>query len=196
MRLPVCIFDIESNMLCPSCQERLDNGEINEFDIEFSKWLLGRARQYPSLADLHLMRAIRVTRYLVLLVRRGQTSLLEDATGLLDEMSEAFGEVMIVEGPVKLRAFVRHLIAPAVEMGINSLYLPDGTKESIVMLRDIDRDRIRFTKEELRQIVSGVTGQPVLFEYESDRVKKEEEEVPDEFEERLRQFGPRRRRRM
>jgi hypothetical protein len=40
MRLPVCNFDLESDMLCTNCQARLDRGEITSFDVEFSKWLL------------------------------------------------------------------------------------------------------------------------------------------------------------
>ena len=35
MRLPVCNFDLESDMLCTNCQARLDRGEITPFDITF-----------------------------------------------------------------------------------------------------------------------------------------------------------------
>ncbi len=57
MRLPVCNFDIESDMLCPNCQAKLDRGEITEFDIQFSKWLLEKEKQYPSLDGLTLRKA-------------------------------------------------------------------------------------------------------------------------------------------
>ncbi len=195
MKIPVCNFDIESNMLCPNCQERLDNGDITKFDIDFSKWALEVGKQYPALVDLHILRAIKVGSRLILIVKKRQKNLLLSEEDFLEELKSEFGDVMVFEKPLKLRSVVRSLIAPAIEVGVNSLYLPTGAKESIVMLRDDDKDRITFTLEELRGIVSGVMGESVLFEFQGERVKKEEESTQDtEFDERMREIGERPRR--
>ena len=165
MRLPVCNFDIESNMLCPNCQERLDQGKITEFDIRFSKWILDREKEYETLMDLHLLRAIKVSDYVILLVKKRQEQIIRSNEALMDEIQNEFGELLVYEGPTKLRTLVRTLIAPSVEVGVNSLYLPTGAKESIVMLRDEDKERIKFSTEELREIVSAIMDESVLFEY-------------------------------
>ncbi len=185
MKLPVCIIDLESDFLCPSCQDKLDRGAISEFDIEFSKWILERAKEYPELDRLNLLRAIRLDDRLVLVVKKSREILLENED-LMNELKELYGEVLILDGPAKVRTVVRKLIAPAIEVGINSLYLPDGTKESIVMLKTEDRGRIPYSKEELRQIVSAVTGESVLFEYQDERKEQLREDVPDELGKRLR----------
>ncbi|MGY5853150.1 MAG: hypothetical protein RTU92_06250 [Candidatus Thorarchaeota archaeon] len=194
MKIPVCNFDIESNMLCPNCQERLDNGDITNFDIDFSKWALEVGKQYPALVDLHILRAIKVDSRLILIVKKRQKNLLLSEEDFLEELKSEFGDVMVFEKPLKLRSVVRSLIAPAIEIGVNSLYLPTGAKESIVMLRDDDKDRITFTLEELRGIVSGVLGESVLFEFQGERIKKEEASASDEFDERMREIGERPRR--
>ena len=112
---------------------------------------------------------------------------------LVDELTEKFGEVMVVEGPPKLRRVIREFIHPANEIGVNSLYLPDGSKENIVMLREEDRERIQYSSSDLRVIVSAIMGESVLFEYQDDRVKVEkEEEAPDEFDQRMEELGQRR----
>lgn len=191
MKLPVCKFDLESDTLCGNCQEKLDNGEITKFDVAFSGWLLGRARSVPSIEDLTLLRAINAAGRLVLVVKKKHRAKLEAAQDLIDEMTERFGEVLIIEGPVKLRTLVRRLIHPVVEVGVNSLYLPDGVRESIVMLRAEDRDRVPYTKEDLRAIVSAVLGEMVLFQFEDDRIEKEEESS-DGFDEKMREFTERR----
>lgn len=193
MKLPVCVFDLESDMLCPSCQERLDKGELNEFDIEFSKWIMGRAKEYPELEDLHLLRAVKTGGRLILVLRKKTVGVLQSAEALMDEMGEAFGEVLIFESPVKLRRIVRNLIEPAIEVGVNSLHLPDGFRESIVMLRPEDRERILYSKEDLREIVSAVMGESVLFEYQDERIEKDETTQDDSFGEKLREFSVRRR---
>jgi hypothetical protein len=193
MRLPVCNFDLESDMLCTSCQAKLDRGEITAFDIEFSKWLLEKEKDHPNLEGFTLQRATRTENRLILIVKKKSKDLLLAEEAIMDELREKYGEVMIVEGPVKLRGVIQEFIAPASEVGVNSLYLPDGTKESIVMLRGEDRERIKYSTDELRTIVSAIVGESVLFEYQEDRLKAEkEEEAPDEFDERMEEMSQRR----
>jgi len=180
-------------MLCTSCQAKLDRGEITSFDIEFSKWLLEKEKEYPSLDDLTLQRATRTEGRLILVVKKKGRDLLLSEESIINELSERFGEVMIVEGPIKLRRVVRDFIAPANEVGVNNLYLPDGSKESIVMLRREDRERIKYSIDELRTIVSAIMGESVLFEYQEDRLKSEKEgEVPDEFDQRMEEISQKR----
>ncbi len=193
MRLPVCNFDLESDMLCTSCQAKLDRGEITTFDIEFSKWLLEREQEHPNLESLTLLRATRIKGRLILVVKKKGKELLLAEESLITELSEKFGEVMIFEGPVKLRGIIQEFIAPASEVGVNSLYLPDGSKESIVMLRGEDRARIKYTPDELRAIVSAIMGESVLFEFQDDRLKAEKEaEVSDEFDQRMEEMSKKR----
>jgi hypothetical protein len=190
MRLPVCNFDLESDMLCPNCQARLDRGEISQFDIEFSKLMLEKEKEYPNLDNLTLLRATRVGNRLILVVKKKNKGILLSEGQLVQELKEQYGELIVVEGPVKLRTVVREFIHPAVEVGVNRLYSPDGAKESIVILREEDRERIEFSKEELRRIVSAIMGESVLFAYQDSRRKAVvEEETPDEFEQRLKELG-------
>lgn len=193
MRLPVCNFDLESDMLCTSCQAKLDRGEITAFDIEFSKWLLEKEKDHPNLEGLTLLRATRTENRLILIVKKRSKDLLLAEEDIMNELQEKYGEVMIVEGPVKLRTIIQKFIAPASEVGVNSLYLPDGSKESIVMLRGEDRERIKYSIDELRTIVTAIVGESVLFEYQDDKVGTEkEEEVSDEFDQRMEEMSQRR----
>jgi len=189
MRLPVCNFDIESDMLCTNCQARLDRGEITEFDVEFSKWLFEREKEHPNLQDFHLLRACKAANRLILVVKKNTGySLLSDES-LVQEMKEQFGELIVIEGPVKLRRVVREFIQPAIEVGVNNLYSADGTKESIIMLREEDRERIIYSTDELRSIVSSVMGESVLFEYQDEGKKGKKEKEPDEFDKRMREMS-------
>ena len=191
MRLPVCNFDIESDMLCTNCQARLDRGEITHFDVEFSKWLLEREKQFSNLEDLSLLRACRAANRLILVVKRNNKNLLLSEESLVQEIQDKFGELIVIEGPVKLRRVVREFIQPAIEVGVNSLYSPDGTKESIIMLREEDRERIKYSIDELRSIISAVMGESVLFEYQDEGRKTSKEKEPDEFDKRMQEMSDR-----
>jgi hypothetical protein len=189
MRLPVCNFDLESDMLCPNCQARLDRGEITQFDIEFSKWMLDREKEYPNLENLTLLKAAKTETRLILVVKKKNKELLFSEEALISRLTEQFGELIVLEGPAKLRTVVREFIFPAIEVGVNNLYSPDGTKESIVMLREEDRERIKYSKDDLRSIISAIMGESVFFEYQDDRKKQvQEEEIKDEFEQRMKEL--------
>ena len=192
MKYPVCRFDLESDILCPNCQEKLDRGEITGFDVEFSKWLIARDKEYPALSDVQIKRSIRLPNRLILILKKKQKDVFLTVEPLVSEITETFGKLMIFEGTPKLRNVVRMLIAPAVEVGVNSLYLPDGFKESIVMLRLEDRDKIPYSKEELREIVSAVISETVIFQYQDERLEKEKETPPDQFDEKMTELSERR----
>ena len=189
MRLPVCVFDIESDMLCPNCQDRLDRNEITDFDVEFCKWFLERAKDIPSLESLVLRRAVKTDDLLIIIVKKKHKDKLVSETELMEDINVQYGEVLVMEGPAKLRTAVRSLIHPVIEVGVNSLYLPNGIKESIVMLRAEDRERVKYSKEQLRSIVSAVVGESVLFQYQDERIEKPEEKEADEFDEKMRDFA-------
>ncbi len=195
MRLPVCNFDIESDMLCPNCQSKLDRGEITGFDIQFSKWLLEKEKTHPNLESLTLRKATQTENRLILIVNKNDKETLLAEEDLMKEIEDQYGDVVIIEGAPKLRKIVREFITPAIEVGVNSLWSPDGTKESIVMLREEDRSRIKFSTGELREIISAIMGESVLFEYQDDRVKREHEikiEDPDAFDEKMKEVSERR----
>lgn len=189
MRLPVCNFDIESDMLCPNCQARLERGEITKFDIEFSKWLLDREKEHTNLENLVVLKAAKAGDRLILVVKKKNKELLLSEESLIHEMTERFGELVVIEGPAKLRTVVREFISPANEVGVNSLHSPDGTKESIVILREADRERIKYSKEELRFIISAIMNESVLFDFQDDRRKLvKDQESKDEFEQRMKEL--------
>ncbi|RDE14186.1 MAG: hypothetical protein C4K48_06540 [Candidatus Thorarchaeota archaeon] len=189
MRLPVCNFDIESDMLCANCQARLERGEITKFDIEFSKWLLDRETEHPNLENLVVLKAAKAGDRLILVVKKKNKELLLSEESLIHEMTERFGELIVIEGPAKLRTVVKEFISPANEVGVNSLYSPDGTKESIVILREADKERIKYSKEELRFIISAIMNESVLFEFQDDRRKLvKDKESKDEFEQRMKEL--------
>lgn len=191
MRLPICNFDIESDMLCTNCQARLDRGEISHFDVEFSKWFFEREKEHPNLESLHLLKAAKAGDRLILVGKKNSRDLLLADDIIIREIQNRYGEVIIIEGPTKLRKIVREFIQPAIEVGVNSLYSPDGAKESIVMLRNEDRERIKYSTDELRHIISAVMGESVLFEYQEDRKKSEKKEEPDEFDKRVSEMSER-----
>ncbi len=195
MRLPVCVADLESGALCSSCQEKLDKGLITQFDVDFSKYVLTRQEQFPPIEGITLFRALNVSDKLILVVNKKSKDVLLSLPDFVEEMKAAYGEVVILERPITLRKLVRDFVYPAIESGVNSLYLPDGSRENIVMLRTEDKARIRYSLEELRQIVSAVMEEQAIFQYQEEGIPQKPKAAPDDFDQKMKTFAQRQARR-
>jgi len=195
MHLPVCVADLDSDILCSDCQKKLDSGQITQFDVDFSKWILTRQEQFPAIEDLTLFGALNVSSRLVLVVNKKGRDILLSLPDLLEELRATYGEVVILERPANLRKLVRELIHPAIETGVNSLYLPDGSRENVVMLRAEDRPRIGYSLEDLRRIVTAVMEEQAIFQYQEEGTPKKSKAPSDDFEQRMKDFTRRQARR-
>jgi hypothetical protein len=195
MRLPVCVADLESGVLCSSCQEKMDKGLITQFDVDFSKYILTRREQFPPIEDITLFRALNVSDKLILVVNKKSRDVLLSLPDFVEEMKAAYGEVVILERPITLRKLVRDLVYPAIEAGVNSLYLPDGSRENIVMLRAEDKPRIGYSLEELRQIVSAVMEEQAIFQYQEEGIPLKPKAASDDFDQKMKNFAQRQARR-
>jgi hypothetical protein len=133
-----------------------------------------------------------VANRIILVVKKRTKVVLLSAEELISNITETFGEVIIIEGPIKLRKIVRTFIDPAIEVGVNSLHMPGGYRENIVILRADDKERIPYTTAQLKEIVSAIMGEKVLFEYD-ERLEKEDDATEDEFEESMRKLSEKRR---
>jgi hypothetical protein len=195
MRLPVCVADLESGTICNDCQKKLDSGGMTQFDVDFSKWILTQQERFPAIDDLTIFRALNVSSRLVLVVNRKSKDALLSSPDLIEEMRTAYGELVILERPTNLRKLVRELISPAIETGVNSLYLPDGSRENIVVLRVEDKPRIGYSLEDLKLIVSAVMEEQALFQYQEEGIPKKSKATSDDFERKMKDFTQRQARR-
>jgi hypothetical protein len=80
-------------------------------------------------------------------------------------------------------------------IGINiTKGLGAGAKPSIGQASaEEDRERIKYGKDELREIISAIMGESVLFEYQDDRRRQEPEiDEHNEFDEKMKSLSERR----
>jgi nitrate reductase NapAB chaperone NapD len=157
--------------------------------------MLLKQEQFPPIEDVTLFRALRVSSKLILVVNKKSRDALLSLPDLVEEMKAAYGAVVILERPTTLRKLVRDLVHPAIEAGVNSLYLPDGSRENIVVLRAEDKPRIAYSLEELRQIVSAVMEEQAIFQYQEEGIPQKPKAASDDFDRRMKDFSQRRARR-
>jgi len=157
----VCHFCLKSGILCPKCQAKLRLGEVSKTDLEIGRLLLSLENMYPPLQDVYFHKAVETDSVLALIVGRGDVARLLSYGGkILKTIGEKTGKtVRVLEHGVDDRKFLEDLFAPMSITTINTIWLPDGSQETRVILRRRGRKPLLNidAMKQLAQKVRGVT---------------------------------------
>lgn len=145
-------------MLCQKCSARLASGEISELDMKIARILLPLEEKYPSLQNVYFHRAFEVDRTLAVIVGQGDVPRLLGYGGkIIKTLAEETGKsIRILEVGVDNRKFLEDLFAPLSIMTINTIWLPDGSTETRVILKRRRGSHPSFDFDALKEIARKV----------------------------------------
>ncbi|RLI22860.1 hypothetical protein DRO54_00110 [Candidatus Bathyarchaeota archaeon] len=167
MKTPLCNFCLRSGILCPKCQAKLDSGEITRTDLKIAQLLLQLEERFPSLQNVYFHKAIEADGILALIVGQGDVPRLLSYGGkIIRELGQKTGKrIRILEHGVSDRKFLEDLFAPYPILTINTIWLPDGTTETRVILRKRGRNPPRMNVEALKKIAKKLRGMVLRIEF-------------------------------
>ncbi|MFB0501797.1 MAG: hypothetical protein ACETVP_04945 [Candidatus Bathyarchaeia archaeon] len=133
---------------------------MSEADFEIARLLLSLEEKYPPLQDVYFHKAIEANGVLAVVVKRGDVPRLLGYGGkIIRSLGEKTGKtIRVLEHGVDDRKFLEDLFVPMRILTINTIWLPDGTTETRVILRR-GRRRTPDVKalKEIAQKVRGIT---------------------------------------
>ena len=163
----VCHFCLKSGILCSKCQTKLRLGEITKTDLEIGRLLMSLESNYPTLQDIYFYKAIEHDDILALVVGRGDVARLLSYGGkILRAVRNKSGKtVRVLEYGVDDRKFLEDLFAPFSILTINTIWLPDGTTETRVILRRRGRRSLPIKIEAVKKIAKAVRDMVLRVEF-------------------------------
>jgi transcription antitermination factor NusA-like protein len=137
MKTELCSFCLKSGILCMKCSAKVKAGEISDLDLRIARLLLSLEEKYPNLQNVCFYKAVEVSRTLAILVGRGDVPRMLGYGGkIIRALGEETGKsVRILEQGVDDRKFLEDLFTPLNILTINTIWLPDDTTETRVILR-------------------------------------------------------------
>ncbi|HDD26170.1 MAG TPA: transcription elongation factor NusA [Acidilobales archaeon] len=173
MRIPLDYVCVKSGILCPRCQSLVRSGAIEEFEVDLMKMLLELEEGNPEfrfLRNLTYVKAIKSGNFLVLMVKRHggpipHNSLVKLARVLSDRLGKIRVRV-IDKTQGDLKSIATQLLSPARVLGINILWLPDGTTQHVIRVPRFDNRYLPYSREVLEQILTSIIGHPVRIRIE------------------------------
>jgi len=166
VKAALCNFCLKSGILCSECQRRLRSGEVGKTDLEVARLLLSLEDQYPSLQNVYFHKAIEANDVLAVIVGHGDVgNLLAYGGKIVRTIGEKMRKkVRVLEYGADDRKFLEDLFAPLSLITINTIWLPDGTTETRVILKRSRRSPSMNLKA-LRDIAQKVRGMTLRVEF-------------------------------
>ena len=158
MKTALCSFCLKSGILCQKCLAKLESGVVTDLDLKIARLLLSLEEKFPSLQNVCFQRAVDVDTTLAVIVGPGDVPRLLGYGGkIVKALAEETGRrVRILETGVDDRKFLEDLFAPLSIMTINTIWLPDGTTETRVILRRRRGSQAPFDVKALKEIAQKV----------------------------------------
>lgn len=158
MKMGLCSFCLKSGILCQKCLAKLKSGEVSETDLRVARLLLSLEEKFPSLQNVYFHKTIEAERTLAIIVGAGDVPRLLGYGGkIVKTLSEELGKnIRILENGVDDRKFLEDLFAPLNIMTINTIWLPDGSTETRVILGRRRGARSSIDTKALKEIANRV----------------------------------------
>lgn len=168
MKTTLCSFCLKSGILCSKCQSKIKSGEVSETDLKIARLLLSLEATNPTLQDVHFYKAVEADDVLALIVGRGDMpSFLGQGRKITKFLEEKIGKtIRILEESVDDRKFLEDLFAPLSIITINTIWLPDGTTETRVILRKRGRTPPPIKVKAMKEIAKKVRNITLRVEFD------------------------------
>ncbi|MDH5495648.1 MAG: hypothetical protein OEY24_08120 [Candidatus Bathyarchaeota archaeon] len=167
MKTQLCNFCLKSGILCSNCQSKVKSGQISDTYLEIARLLLSLEKKYPPLQNVYFHEAVEADGVLALIVGRGDVSRLLGYGGkIIRAIGEKTGKrIRILEHGGDDRKFLEDLFAPLPVVTINTIWLPDGTTETRVILRKRGRRPPPINVKAMKQITKKVRNMVLRIEF-------------------------------
>ena len=152
-------FCVKSGILCRRCEEKLEKGQITELDLKVIQRMVELEKEYPVLQDVTYHRSVEADGMLAVLVdRKDIPRLLGGGAKIVKDLGETFGKrVKLISYGGDDREFLEDLFSPMSILTINTIWIPDGSTETKVILTGrqprnmpVDLDKVKMIAHELK----------------------------------------------
>ncbi|MFW6110922.1 MAG: hypothetical protein ACOC6H_02680 [Thermoproteota archaeon] len=167
MKTELCNFCLKSGILCQKCLAKVKSGEISKVDLKIARLLLSLEETYPMLQNVRFYKAVDVGEMLAVLVGKGDVPRLLSYGGkIIRVLGDKVGrEIRVLEYGSSDRKFLEDLFAPLSIVTINTIWLPDGTTETRVILKKKSWRKPPFNIKALKKIARKIRDMTLRVEF-------------------------------
>ena len=170
MKTPICTFDAKTAILCTKCETKLRLGHLTDADVEGAIKITKLAERNQDINKFTMTSALKYTRILLLLYPWVDIGVIRANSILTKKFEDEFqSKVWFVEAQATDKRFIENLFFPIKVLGVNILWLPDGSKLTKVIILTSDKiepQRQHPNIEKIKKIAKKIRNIELLVEFE------------------------------
>ncbi len=167
MKTPICSFDARTGVLCPQCDAKLKSGQLSKTDVDVSIKLSKAAEKSSDLGKISLTKAVQVGNdYLLILDPGTLAPLRRDPSFQRTLQTVLGGKIWLTEADTTDRKELEDLFFPIRVANVNTVWLPDGTKLTKVIIPGKKTDRFPHDTEMISRILRETREMELMVEFE------------------------------
>jgi transcription antitermination factor NusA-like protein len=161
-------FCVKSGILCRRCEEKVEKGQVTELDLKVIRRIVELEKDNPILQDVTYHRAVEADGVMAVLVdKKDMPKLLGGGAKIVKDLGDTFGKrVKLISYGGDDREFLEDLFSPLSILTINTVWIPDGTQETKVILTGREPRRMPVELEKVRKIAQELKGMTLRVEFE------------------------------
>jgi transcription antitermination factor NusA-like protein len=163
VKIPLDHICVKTGVLCPRCQSLVDSGKVDRKEIPVMKTLIEleeNNKEFRFLKNIKYVKTIWIDNLAVLIIKSSSSNphqLKKLAKTLSERLNTRF---QVIEQTKDLKKLASQLLSPARVMGVNMIWLPDGTIEYVIRVSRYDQRLLPSKTEILEQALSKVLNSP------------------------------------
>jgi len=159
---------VKSGILCRRCEEKVEKGQVTELDLKVIQRIVELEKDNPILQDVTYHRAVEADGVMAVLVdKKDMPKLLGGGAKIVKDLGDTFGKrVKLISYGGDDREFLEDLFSPLSILTINTVWIPDGTQETKVILTGREPRRMPVDLEKVRKIAEELKGMTLRVEFE------------------------------
>ena len=161
-------FCVKSGILCRKCEEKVKKGQITARDLEVIRILTSLEEKFPVLKDIRFYKSEETPNTLAILVdERDMGKILSYGGKIVKVLSEKTKKrVKILGYGSDSRQFLEELFSPFSILTINTIWLPDGSTETKVIVQGRKPRRMPIDLDVIRRLASQIGNMTLRIEFE------------------------------
>lgn len=161
-------FCVKSGILCSRCEEKLRKGQVSDLDIRVIRTITELEKGNPALQEVTFHKAFEAGDIMaVMFDRRGVDAFLSSGAKLAKNLGDKVGKkVRVLNYGEDERGFLEDLFDPFSILTINTVWLPDGSRETKVILNGRRPRRNPVDFEVVKKLARELKGLTLRIEFE------------------------------
>lgn len=161
-------FCVKSGILCRRCEEKLEKGQVSELDLKVIQRIVELEKNHPLLQDVTYHKSVEADGVMAVLVdKKDMPKLLGGGAKVVKDLSETFGKrVKLISYGGDDREFLEDLFSPLSILTINTIWIPDGSTETKVILSGRQPRKMPVDLDKVRKIAQELKGMTLRVEFE------------------------------